>query len=109
MVNNQSYFSCFASYPHNCLLINNFNLIYYLGSTDHSITVWRYDNATFTKMVNIKKHTGPVTNVAAVVVDNRLAIVNTSNDNTVRRYSVDVDNTENIEDEACINLGTGNV
>ena len=69
--------------------------------------MWKYDNKTFSKVTNIKKHTGPVTNVSAIMVERRLVIVSTSNDNTVRRYSVDIDNTENIQDEACINLGTG--
>ena len=71
------------------------------------MTVWSYDNKTFSKITNIKNHTGPVTNVATTVVERRLVIVSTSNDNSVRKYNVDIDNTENIQDEACINLGTG--
>ena len=76
-------------------------------STDHSVTVWKCDQTTWTRVSTNKLHTGPVTNVSAVIQDNLLLIASTSNDNTIKLHKFHLDGSDKVDNVGNINLGTG--
>ena len=76
------------------------------ASSDHSVAVWRCEGGEFSRLAVIKTHTGSVTKVAGVMVDNILTVVSTSRDHTIRLSRINTDSGQ-LEDDGVIELRTG--
>ena len=76
------------------------------ASSDHSVAVWRCEGGEFSRLAVIKTHTGSVTKVAGVMVDNILTVVSTSRDHTIRLSRIHTDSGQ-LEDDGVIELRNG--
>ena len=79
------------------------------ASTDKTVAVWTRDKegGVYRHVTTIRGHTGPVTCVAARVVQGILWIASTGNDNIILVSRLRVDGANSIETDESIKLGTG--
>ena len=86
------------------------------ASTDKSVILWKSDTSRgilyprVSQICVIKSHTGPVTNVAAKIVEDKMYVASTSNDNTVKVNFVQLTNEgegTSTQETGCVQLGTG--
>ena len=79
------------------------------ASTDKTVAVWSRDQegGVYRHVSTIRGHTGPVTCVAARVVQGSLWIASTGNDNIILVSRLRIDGANPMETDESIKLGTG--
>ena len=79
------------------------------ASTDKTVAVWSRDQegGVYRHVTTLRGHTGPVTCVAARVVEGNLWIASTGNDNMILVSRLTIDGANSVETDQSIKLGTG--
>ena len=79
------------------------------ASTDKTVAVWSRDQegGVYRHVTTLRGHTGPVTCVAARVVEGTLWIASTGNDNIILVSRLTIDGANSVETDESIKLGTG--